>query len=135
MERTTLGFITAPAAAIALIGGISGFLSKPDGTLWSPDPIFFYAALGIPAAYTSEVLFGIPIYLLFRRKGWLKLWQTLLAGVVCSAPLSLVAFHAVGYSIPDMARWLSFLSTFGVITALIFWYISVRNNTLNSFAP
>jgi len=49
------------------------------------EAVFFFANV---IAYGSALLFGIPLFLLFRRLRWLKWWHMMLAGALCMLPFA-----------------------------------------------
>jgi hypothetical protein len=84
--KTILAFLLAPLVTLLL-------------ALLSPPLLGFFAAVTLFYAYPAMVLVGIPSYLYFRRRGWLKLWQVAGAGVI------------VGFAIPTLI-----VLTFGLDT-------------------
>jgi hypothetical protein len=89
----------------------------------SPSAIF----VALPAAYVLMALLGVPVFLLFKRLGWLALWQAPLAGVVAGLPILLVYAiiasdqHLAAFGVHNLLIFLAY----PVGTAVVFWVIAV----------
>jgi hypothetical protein len=60
-------------------------VALPAGLLGGDDLTFALLIFGLPVSYAS-LLVGLPMFIFFRRRGWLKLWQIAIGGIVCALP-------------------------------------------------
>ena len=75
-RRVILGFILVPL--------LPGFYAA----LLFGQPWTFPIGLGL--SYPTALLFGMPLFLVLRRQGWLAWWQFGLCGAVCVLPLEIL---------------------------------------------
>jgi hypothetical protein len=110
---------------------VSGFLGAPliSGVLYSvmtlsPSAGFFALIFAYPFAW----MLGIPAYLLFRKMGWLKFWQVLLAGAVLGGIAC--ALFSWGGSPANLERsdliWMGLFIIHGAVVAAMFWLIAIK---------
>jgi hypothetical protein len=139
--RVLLGLLIAPLApgVIALLGAVVAF---PFETR----TFALASALGYPVA----LVVGAPLYVLFRRKGWLKAWQVVLAGgavgmfipiVIALAVLVVVALLGAGFTLPVAAeaahKYLGLVlvgALSGIACASVFWLIAIFGSTVEQRA-
>jgi hypothetical protein len=95
-------------------------------------------ALSLLYGYPLAALLGIPAFLLFRRRNWLRFWQVCLAGVIIGSlvPLGLVVLVAIymsgkvgligamSVSLGEMGVLVPFGSAVGVLCAGVFWLLA-----------
>ena len=84
MPRLIAAFLIAPlipAALAALAVPFAGF----DGSFLGP-----VATIAVLYGYPAIAVIGIPAFLYFRHKGWLRWWQILLAGATIGTLLPIV---------------------------------------------
>lgn len=117
--------------------------------IFRPSDWGFFAFLTFFYAYPLTLVGGVPAYLVFRRKGWLRLWQVVGAG----AAIGVVAATLVGISLVPMSTaalfprdgelWrhlsagLGLLATgagLGSAIAFTFWVVAVMSLTKASHA-
>jgi len=101
--RVLAAFLIAPLPACAAFA------------MGKQDPRWFVAA--VPFAYAFS-LTGLPVFFLFRRLGWLHLWQVVLASATLG---SIVAF--VGGFNQSLDNVLHFVG-YSALTGLAFWLIA-----------
>lgn len=113
--RIVLGFALAPLA--------SGVLQS----VIMLSPLSFSSI--VMFSYPLALLFGIPGFLLARRKGWTSLKATVLAG----AGLGLLASMLVnffldlpGFGLAAVAIGAALCAAHGAAVALAFWFIALR---------
>ena len=107
-RRQLLGFILAPLAPCVL------------GAVIAEDPV----AIVILAPFSYALtLVGIPVYLVFRAAGWLRVWQivpttTLLGG--------LIAFATGLSKFANRESWVNALlfAEYGAVAGLAFWIVA-----------
>lgn len=132
--RTVLGFLLAPLAPAAVAWLLSLAPSLTGVSL--PGSIL---ALSLLYGYPLAALFGVPLYLLFRRKNWLRYWQVSVVGTVIGSvvPLILVglvvAYNAsqaglvgalqVGFR--EMGSLVPFGAAVGALCASAFWLLAL----------
>jgi len=92
------------------------------------------AGASLVALFTisGALVVGVPLFVWFKKRGWLKCWQSLLGGAVAGVVVSLPFL---------VSGWLGYLyyagifSGIGAFHALVFWVIAVyRNRALLSTA-
>ena len=129
--RTVAAFLLAPLAP----AGLAAFFAlSPFSYLssWS-SPLF---AASVFYGYPLIALFGVPLYVCFRRRCWLRLWQVLAAGAAVGSivPLAFVfadatraktVSEAAEVAAQGLAPVLLFGVAVGVLVALAFWLIAV----------
>lgn len=113
MWRVVLGFVICSIAYPLVV------LSFPNpGAAAGASLVAFFTVSG-------AVVVGVPLFMWFKKRGWLKWWHSLLGGAVAGVVVSL-PFIASG--------WLGFLyfaaifSGIGALHALVFWLIAVYRN-------
>ncbi len=110
-RQVILGFLIAPLAPAI----VHAFIYKSAMGI-------VFAGLGF--AYPTAILFGIPAYLVFKRLGWLRLWQLAIAGF-CIGVLALDIYcYAVGAR-ADM-RSTAIYGAYGLLATSTFWLIALR---------
>lgn len=114
--RVIAAFLIAPLAPCLAL------TLAADGLLW-----FIVFA---PFCYVLSAA-GIPAYFLFKRMGWLKLWQVVPAGSVLGVAIAFT--KALG---PPSANNALQLAGYGALTALVFWLVAFAGSrSKNSFKP
>lgn len=142
MHRYTRAFLLTPLVPVLLFvtcvsaGGLfSGGPTFAAAIAYSAPIWMIFAA---PVSYGVAVVFGIPVFILFRRLGWLTM------GCLVGAAAVLGLFVGLGISaaftwdmVSSMAVALTF-SVFGAVTGYVFWWLSRRqapNNSLQGRRP
>lgn len=103
---------TMHCAALAI--GLSSFGSCST----SMSGYFYYGMFfGLPPA----ALVGVPLFLFFRKRGWLNGWQVILGGGLAGVLFGLIlgaldAFHF---------GWAIILGAFGAFAGAAFWFIGL----------
>lgn len=125
--RTVIAFLLAPLATMTLAA-------------FAPSDWGFFAFLTVCYAYPLMLIAGVPSYLYFRRKGWLKLWQVVSAGVIVGVVVpTLLAISSGLESLLSQAKYdsappdhlVSVLAlpllgaVLGAAIALVFWLIAI----------
>ena len=124
--RKIVAFIIAPLATMI-------------GALIDPSSWGFFAFLTLFYSYPLALLVGVPAFLHFRRKGWLKLWQVLAAGATVGLAIPLLITlsfgpdallkQATSAANPPKHLLVVFVlpaigAAIGAAVALIFWIIA-----------
>jgi hypothetical protein len=112
-SRVLLGFALAPL--------LPGFYA----TLFFAQPWAFPIGLGL--SYPTALLVGLPLFLGFRRQGWLAWWQMMLCGLLASLPLLLLyRLHGAPPHLQDF-DWFNalVLEGWGAFTGLVFWLLAI----------
>jgi len=102
--RETLAFAAAPLMPSLVLASLQGDL------MW--------VLVFLPFSYFFVIL-SAPVYLFFRRRGWIGLWQLLIAGAILGA-LVCVATGPAAITMTSAALY----SGLGALTALVFWLIA-----------
>ena len=119
--RLVAGFMFAPAIGVlvlllALI--INAIVSTGFEQNWG-----FLAPFGLMAAYmaySATFIVGLPLFIFFRIRGWLRLWQItaggfLIGGLVATLPYTHIVFGLMFCAV-------------GATTGLAFWTIAIFRN-------
>lgn len=131
--RVVAGFVLAPGigilvlmlwpcaeAAVAPVTYTTSCL--PEASLLG----LFGASIAYPVAFT----FGLPLFIVFRIRGWLNLWQVAAGGILVA--LAAAALFSLTTGGMDVAFGLIFFSV-GLAAALAFWVIAIfRNRALTA---
>jgi len=91
--------------------------------------IVLYAGGGSVAAYAALIIFGLPLFVLFRRLHWLRWWQVSLGGLLVGLLAASVVFAM------DRAVNVYGLMFGGVgfVSGFLFWLMAVfRNRALTT---
>lgn len=111
---TGLGFLLAPLVA-AITAAATSF--PESGSFINPlrnlelIPIFYAFAL------FASIIFGVPVYIIFHRKGWTTWWWACVAGAVIGSAMAFL----IRLPGSPMVRDLLVFTTVGVVSALTFW--------------
>jgi hypothetical protein len=117
VKRIALAFVVAPILASAL----GGFML----------PVF--AAILVPAT----LVFAVPVFLLFRRFGWLRWWHAAIAGCAGGLLFTLIFSASVSAGHVDAfapSEGLGFCAV-GLTEAITFWWIGLFRNDEVARAP
>jgi hypothetical protein len=132
--RTAIGFLLAPISPgllILILGIVFGF-GKPSEGIWI---IKLSALLGYPIA----IVFGVPLYFLFRSRGWNGLLTYITTGALLGIVIYLIYIPLGGYSsngllglserFSDTALvYIPLGMICGAVAALSFWLIARPNH-------
>ncbi len=117
MGRVVLAFVLAPLLVSLLFG-----------------PIGFAV---LPIAWIMTVVVALPLFLLFKKLGWLRWWHAALAGLLSGVIFS-VLFNADNparldaFGIDDALNF----GGVGTLIALVFWWLGLyRNAALPAVPP
>lgn len=119
-----LGFLMAPLAS----GVVQGIV------MLSPAAGIFV----LPFAYPLALLLGVPGYLVFRRLGWLRPWQVILAGAGGGAAVGIALLlleMADDFLNPATLIYMSILIVHGAAVAAVFWWIAIRTRRITRGTP
>ena len=127
MRRVPIAFLASPVLAILTLSVVAVLLL---GRAQGGDAAFILVVFVLPVAYLSTLLFGVPLFFLFKRRQWLSWWQSLVGGLLCATPF--VAFLL--YSDPSLAlrpavdSLLSVSLGVGALVGVLFWALAIRKN-------
>lgn len=113
-KATFLAFLTAPFVSSAIgITQTATFGPLDLSTFFGLLPIFY------SFSFMAMILFGLPIFLLFRRYNVVKWWSTLGAGIIVGA------LAAVIFMLPNAVQigGLITMSVMGGASSFVFWLI------------
>ena len=87
--------------------------------------------IGAALSYPIALLLGLPLFMSFRRRGWLSWWQISLGGVLCALPLVLLYRHVGTPPHLEAFDWINGLSLagWGGFSGLSFWLLAVSGST------
>lgn len=125
MNRVLLAFLVAPLVPLLVLGLVdfagSSSVHNPFGNAG------LFAIIMFLYVYPTTAILGLPVFLLFRRKGWLQWWRVLAAGLCIGVTPSLLSLLlpliADVRAQEVLATWLPFAALgagFGAIAALAF---------------
>src|SRR5258706_1685550 len=134
LARVSLGFILGAAVGLALLG-IGWCVPRvfeqgavTFGSCWgSGDVVLFVGSMGALVAYPAMVLFGIPLFFLFRKRGWLTWWQVSLGGFLVGA-LSMLAFALYVGTLSGALEDVLLFCDVWMCSGLAIWAIAVFRN-------
>ena len=120
MHREIISFVLAPLASGVLQGIVMGNYGA--------------ALFGAMLAYPLSIFCGVPTFFVFRSKGWLKLWQVALAGLVLGLSVGVLIGLIIGYEnywASSVINGYFLLGLHGLVVAVSFWlmaYAGVGSN-------
>ena len=121
MGRIVGGFFFAPFLGVLLF---SAAMRSSD-----------FGTVALLIAYPIALLFGLPMFFLFRWRGWLRWWQVTLGGALCASPFVLAylaganPLHLEHYGLANSLL----LIGCGAAIGLIFWGIGIAGNSALTF--
>lgn len=144
MLRFALGLMLAPLAP-ALIAVLVALILNP---ILAGDSeirillvmVIFSPFITVPAA----LIFGIPVFATFRRRGWVQLWQVAMAGALVAEFMAFAFsyFPLFASSEGPVEMFLFTTALFvpnGAVIASVFWLIALRdrkpNHTIEGDGP
>lgn len=119
IKRLVVGLVVAPVMPGLLMLVLSLFV-KPSEGVWA---LKFTAMF----AYPAMIVVGMPLHLLFQRRGWTSAWSYLITGMLTGALVAYCVFPtlrgvaSVSASSIAIASICAFL---GAIAAAVFWLIT-----------
>jgi|TARA_B110000971_G_C19998510_1_gene495552 hypothetical protein len=86
-----------------------------------------FATLVFPFVLVGGLVFGIPLFLIFRDLGWLSWWHAALAGILCAVALMVLVLPS-----PPSRRLLDLLYavTMGGFGGVVLWIIAIFRNPM-----
>ena len=134
IARISLGFIFGPAVGLALLGvgwcvpRVIDQGAVTFGTCWGGGGVvLLVGGMGALVAYPAMLLFGIPLFYLFRKRGWLTWWQVASGGILAGA-LSMLAFALYVGTVSGAFEYVVLFCGVGLCSGLAFWAIAVFRN-------
>ena len=132
-KRQVLGIVAAPIAApIVFTVALSAQYFIAEG--WSDffDTLILIMVFGVPIAYLVAIFFGLPLFKLFQKLGWINFWSvTVGGGVVAVFPLLLLYISNADifpFSIKD-AKAFGLLFFCGLVVGAVFWLIAFSKSS------
>ena len=129
-----MGFIVAPAIGLVVLalGWCAVPALNPSGSFascWAGGSVLpVVAGLGALFAYPAAIVFGIPLFMLFRRRAWLQWWQVALGGILVAA-VSVLALSLYGRSVSGALDYFLLCGSVGFASGIAFWGIAVCRNS------
>lgn len=127
VPRVTTAFILAAFMAVFTVpigNCVSIFLGIADGSCSAS--IIGYAVFGLILVPPAIILFAVPCFLFFLKKGWLRLWQISLAGaaigLLMAVLLSMLSEYTIWYEVS------TFTVPLGLLCGAIFWLVAFTGN-------
>lgn len=125
--KPILGFVIAPPLGVLLpvlpaaIGSFEQILERPGdlGLLLIP----------VAIAYASALFFGVPMFVLFKRNGWLRLWQVIGGSALCGIPFAVFQFFQtkMAYAPIELTiQWFGSILLISSVAGLSFWFVALR---------
>ncbi len=129
IARIVIALLLAPLIGfLVLTAGMCAFdLDSYASCLRNMGPLvtLYGSVLAFPAAFLA----GVPLFIVFRRKGWLKWWQVAGGGAICG----LVGTAPVAFLAPPIQQWLIlavYCVPVGLVAGLAFWFLGLYRNAL-----
>jgi hypothetical protein len=124
--RPILGFVIAPALPALILLAIQTInnLARPhDPSITDNRPLI---VLGVAIlGYALAIIVNLPLFILFRRRGWNGLWTYLASGTL----QGLLVYPAYKLTVSHIPSWelapklIPFGTLCGIAVALCFWLI------------
>lgn len=114
-RRVLIAFLIAPGAVPALLAIQSATRGFHDD--WR------LAAVIALFTYGAALVLGLPMYLLFRSRGWLRWWHCVLGGASVAALVVLVGTLRAG-GVAGL-YWLPAYLLIGAVSGVLFWLVAL----------
>ena len=127
--KPILGFLIAPPVGVLLPVFLINIASYQHDTFWPS--VIIYLVVAVTVAYASALVLGVPLFLLFRRLGWLRLWQVIAGSALCGIPFAVLQFlqtKMIYAPIELSVRWFGSVLIFSVLAGLAFWLVALRHH-------
>ena len=124
--RSALGFLLSPLVGVLLPAFVL-ILSSPEAVVIDSGT-FTFLLIPVVIAYLSAVLFGIPLFQLFKRRGWLELWQIMVGSILCGVPFAVLNFFDTAMNHATLAisvGWFTTVLVIATLTGVTFWAVAV----------
>ena len=99
------------------------------GALFMAQP--WLLPIGLAVGYPSELIVGLPAFLVMRRRQWLGWWQFVLAGILCAIP-AVFGYWFVG-SVPHLQEFDAVaalaLCGGGALGGAVFWLLGLAGES------
>lgn len=117
MERIVVALLVAPVIVVLALDVIATVWLGPAG---GRDTGFVLIMFVLPVAYLSNFLFGLPLYLLWKRRGWLSWWHSMAGGFLCAIPFAGILLY--GNPTSNSVQFLvGICFAVGALVGLVFW--------------
>ena len=106
LSRVQRALVLAPLAPCCIVAAFS--------------PVPALAFVVAPFAYVFAFMLGIPVFLVMRRWGWLRVWQVVVVSALLGAASGAVLF------MPNAdPKALAVFAGYGAATGLVFWVVAL----------
>ena len=112
--RLILAVVVAPLLALLMFVVAALSLGAPLGEVEMG--LMFY----VPCAYSVEMVFGLPLFLLFNRWRWTNIFAYLLGGLILGSIVALPLVALLSWSWQQTLLMLSLSSVGAGLSALVF---------------
>jgi ABC-type glycerol-3-phosphate transport system permease component len=122
-----LGFLIAPPVSVLLPVMLFAIGSHKQSGNENGELVLLFIPITI--AYMSALFFGVPLYMLLKRLGWLRFWQVIAASVLCGAPFAIFDFlqtKMIYAPIELSIRWFGTVSIISALAGATFWIVALR---------
>lgn len=133
MKRIVVAFLIVPLVPPILFGitmEVWGLIdSYPPATPVVLLPI--WAGFAVPVSYATALGVGLPVFLLFRRMGWLSLERIASATSIIGLAIGILVAMLFDFRIETggVAAVVAVFSAFGAITGIAFWWLIKERGT------
>jgi len=131
--RVTLGFLFAPAIGLEVLALLLCANHPTQSFTYCLPGTVMIVGLGGLVAYPAAMVLGIPLFVLCRKRQWLRLWQvalgSTLVGAFSTVPFSLLNLKGLTVSL----EYIPLFCGVGFVAGIAFWLIAVfRNRALTA---
>jgi hypothetical protein len=125
MRRIIFAFLLAPALGLA---ALELWIAYQGGGFHLGGTVVLFGSV---FAYPSAVLFGIPLFLICLRRGFLNWWSVPITAVLAGLPAAILLAWLTGKPVNfnAIAEAATLTSLVGFSTGMFFWLIAVRGNS------
>ena len=117
MERLVVALLVAPAIVVWALYVIAIVWLGPTR---GRDTGFVLVMFVLPVTSLSSFLFGLPLYLLWKRHRWLSWSHSLAGGFLCAIPFAAALLYGnpLSYSVQIL---IGICFAVGALVGLVFW--------------
>lgn len=136
MKRIVVAFLIVPLVppilfgiTMAVWGLIAPFGIDPPSAYLVSIPI--WTSFAVPVSYAAALGVGLPMFLLFRRMGWLSLERIASATSVIGLAVGILVAMLFDFRIEDggIVAVVAVFLAFGAITGIAFWWLINERGT------
>jgi hypothetical protein len=119
-----IGPIAAPILVVMVVMATSILSGLQDGIAGMLEAATIFFLFAVAYSYTFSIVFGLPIYILFMRRGWTSFLGCILGAVLATVLAVLILVVLSGQEVLDM--YALPMLFFSLSNGCLIWYLLKR---------